>query len=170
MAVKKIILDVADENATNDLGAVLATALPQGIVVGLIGPLGSGKTRLVQALARAAGVADGIVASPTFVLIHEYAGRVPIFHFDVYRVRSQDEFLALGPEEYFDQPGWSLVEWADRVRDCLPDDRLEIEIELAGATARRLTIGALGKNAARALTELKTQLAISSVEFSVIGD
>ena len=124
-----------------------------------------GKTRLVQAVARAAGVADGSVASPTFVLIHEYAGRVPIFHFDVYRVRSQDEFLALGPEEYFSQPGWSLVEWADRVRECLPDDRLEIAIEPTGATARRLTISAFGNQSAQSLAELKSELLKRAIKF-----
>ena len=63
--------------------------------------------------------------SPTFLLIHEYEGPVPIYHFDTYRLRDDDEFLRLGPEEYFERLGWTFIEWADRVERCLPSDRLE---------------------------------------------
>ena len=69
----------------------------------------------MQAVAEAAGVDPKQVLSPTFVLIHEYRGRLPIYHFDAYRLRDDDEFLQLGPEEYFDGSGWTFVEWADRV-------------------------------------------------------
>jgi tRNA threonylcarbamoyladenosine biosynthesis protein TsaE len=139
-----VTFEALDENATQTLGVALADALPAGSVVALIGPLGAGKTRLVQAMAAAAGVDDGVVASPTFVLVHEYRGRVPIFHFDVYRLNGADEFLALGPEEYFSEQSWSLIEWADRVIECLPQERLEISIEPTGEGARRFTIRALG--------------------------
>ncbi len=88
--------EVADERGTLALGESLAAVLPRNCVIALIGPLGAGKTRLVQAVAQAAGVEEGIVASPTFVLVHEYAGRVPIFHFDAYRLRGADEFLGTG--------------------------------------------------------------------------
>src|SRR5262245_57510011 len=140
-----LTFEAVDERATQTLGTALADILPLRAVVVLIGQLGAGKTRLVQAVGKAVGVADGVVASPTFVLVHEYRGRVPIFHFDVYRLRDEDEFLALGPEEYFSQPGWSFVEWADRIADCLPHERLEILIEPVGPNTRRFTIRAAGE-------------------------
>ncbi len=90
-----LIFEVADERGTLTLGESLAAVLPSSCVIALMGSLGAGKTRLVQAVARAAGVEEGVVASPTFVLVHEYAGRVPIFHFDAYRLRGADEFLRL---------------------------------------------------------------------------
>src|SRR3954452_17710682 len=112
-----------DENDTQRLGAAIAAVLQAGSVVGLIGPLGAGKTRLVQAVANALGVAPGSVTSPTFVLVNEYTGgRLPIYHFDTYRLKDDDEFLNLGPEEYFDSGGITFVEWADRVETLLPPD------------------------------------------------
>jgi tRNA threonylcarbamoyladenosine biosynthesis protein TsaE len=127
-----------NEQDTDRLGRLLADVLPPGTVVGLIGTLGAGKTRLVQAVATALGVPEGGVTSPTFVLVNEYRqGRVPVFHFDTYRLKDDDEFLALGPEEYFDSDGISFVEWSDRVEHLLPEDRVEIELEVTGDTQRR---------------------------------
>src|SRR5262245_10398004 len=139
-----LVIEIANESATSAFGSELAALLPPAAVVALIGPLGAGKTRLVQAVAHASGVEDGVVASPTFVLIHEYQGRVPIFHFDAYRLRDEDEFIALGPEEYFSQKGWSFVEWADRVESALPKEHIEIAIESTGQYVRRLSIRATG--------------------------
>ena len=153
-----VTFEALDETATQLLGAALAEVLPGGAVVALIGPLGAGKTQLVQSVAKAAGVSEGIVASPTFVLVHEYEGRLPIFHFDVYRLRDEDEFLALGPEEYFSHPGWSFVEWADRVADCLPRERLQILIEPAGPNARRFTIRATCEKYDRVIEALRKTL------------
>jgi len=147
--------EAVDERATQMLGAALADVLPLGAVVVLIGQLGAGKTRLVQAVAEAAGVADGVVASPTFVLVHEYQGRVPIFHFDVYRLSDEDEFLALGPEEYFAQPGWSFIEWGERVAECLPRERVEISVESLGPNTRRFAIRALGEKYEQTIKSLK---------------
>src|SRR5262245_31589984 len=110
--IDPLVFDVGSESMTASVAEALAVVLPDRITIGLIGPLGAGKTRFVQALATAGGVEPGTVSSPTFVLIHEYHGRVPIFHFDAYRLKSDAEFLALGAEEYFSQHGWSIVEWA----------------------------------------------------------
>lgn len=120
----------------------MAQALSGGGVVALIGDLGSGKTRLVQATAAALGIAREEVNSPTFVLINEYPGRVPIYHFDAYRLEGDDEFLDLGPDEYFHSEGISFVEWADRVAACLPAERIEIRCSVAGPTSRRYVISA----------------------------
>jgi tRNA threonylcarbamoyladenosine biosynthesis protein TsaE len=133
-----------------------------GAVIGLIGPLGAGKTRLVQAVVKAAGVEEGTVASPTFVLVHEYQGHVPIFHFDAYRLRNEHEFAALGPEEYFSRPGWSFIEWADRVINLLPTDRLEISIEATAPAARQFTLRALGVEHEKVLAEVNRQLSLSA--------
>ena len=129
------------EEETLRLGKLLADLLPAGTVVALVGTLGAGKTRLVQAVAAALGVPREEVTSPTFVLVNEYVGgRLPVYHFDAYRLRDEDEFLELGPEEYFDGPGLTFVEWADRVENCLPLDFLRIDIEVTGDTQRRFAI------------------------------
>jgi tRNA threonylcarbamoyladenosine biosynthesis protein TsaE len=129
------------EHDTERLGAALASAIPAGTVVGLIGPLGAGKTRLVQSVATALGVPPGGVTSPTFVLVNEYtSGRLPVYHFDTYRLKDDDDFLNLGPEEYFDSTGITFVEWADRVATLLPPDHLEITIEPTSETERCITV------------------------------
>jgi tRNA threonylcarbamoyladenosine biosynthesis protein TsaE len=136
-----LTLNLKSEQDTERLGKALAELLPPGTVVGLIGTLGAGKTRLVQAVATALGVPEGGVTSPTFVLVNEYhGGRIPLYHFDTYRLKDDDEFLELGPEEYFDSDGISFVEWADRVEHLLPDDWLEIAIEVTGETTRRVAV------------------------------
>jgi tRNA threonylcarbamoyladenosine biosynthesis protein TsaE len=145
----KLKCELVGEAATERLGAALADVLPAGSVVALVGPLGAGKTRLVQAVAAAVGVPRVAVTSPTFVLVNEYRqGRLPVFHFDTYRLKDDDEFLELGPDEYFESDGLSFVEWADRVADLLPADRLEIALEVTGETARRATITSSSQTAA----------------------
>ncbi len=147
------------EADTERLGRALAAAVPAGCTVALIGPLGAGKTRLVQALAPAAGVDRRDVVSPTFVLVHEYQGTLPIYHFDAYRLRDDDEFLQLGAEEYFASRGWVLVEWADRVERCLPAEYLQITIHIGSGEARRFEIRAHGPTLRPALARLKELLA-----------
>jgi tRNA threonylcarbamoyladenosine biosynthesis protein TsaE len=129
---------------TDALAAALADCLPAGSVVALDGPLGAGKTRLVQGIAAALGVPPGTATSPTFVLVNEYAGRMPVYHFDAYRVKDEDEFLELGPDEYFEGRGLSLIEWADRVRRCLPRERLDVRVEVAGPDVRVFHVSAVG--------------------------
>ncbi|HKD35875.1 MAG TPA: tRNA (adenosine(37)-N6)-threonylcarbamoyltransferase complex ATPase subunit type 1 TsaE [Pirellulales bacterium] len=154
-STEPLVFDAVDEAATAALGRALAECLPPRAVVALIGNLGAGKTRLVQAVAESAGVDPRDVISPTFVLIHEYEGRVPIYHFDAYRLRDEQEFLRLGPEEYFDRPGWSFIEWADRVERCLPTERIEIRIEQTGPSSRRFIVSAIGDDYSDALTQLR---------------
>ena len=140
----RLIYEANNEAATVSLGAALAEALPDGAVVALCGTLGAGKTRLVQAIAEASGVDRADVVSPTFVLIQQYHGRRPIFHFDAYRLRDEDEFIELGPDEYFDSGGVTLIEWADRVEGCLPVDRVQVSIEVTGSQSRRFEIESRG--------------------------
>ncbi len=147
-----------DEQATARLGAALAEALPAGTTIALEGTLGAGKTRLVQAIALALGVAEGEVVSPTFVLIGEYQGRRPIYHFDAYRLRDDDEFLELGPDEYFESEGLTFVEWADRVEACLPADRIEIRIEPNGPTSRLFHIRATSDELNEVVEDVRRRL------------
>jgi tRNA threonylcarbamoyladenosine biosynthesis protein TsaE len=146
------------EENTKRLGKMLADVLPDGTVIALSGTLGAGKTRLVQAVAEASGVNIRDVVSPTFVLIHEYRGRRPIYHLDVYRIRDDDEFLELGPEEYFESSGLTFVEWADRVERCLPLDYLHISIDVTGDTSRTFTVRATGERRNSVIEELAKRL------------
>jgi tRNA threonylcarbamoyladenosine biosynthesis protein TsaE len=148
----------SSEADTERLGAALARALADGGVVSLSGPLGAGKTRLVQAIAAALGVDRADVVSPTFVLVHEYHGTRPIYHIDAYRLRDKDEFVALGVEEYFPTPNLVLIEWGERVSRCLPDDHLQVTIELGAGDERRFELSATGRRAAQSLARLRTEL------------
>ena len=148
-----------NEADTRRLGAALAEVLPPGTTVALVGTLGAGKTRLVQALAEACGVPHDTVVSPTFVLCQPYHGRRTLFHLDAYRLADDDEFLELGPEEYFESDGLTLIEWADRVHRCLPPERLEIRIEVTGETERTFAITAVGTTLEAAVAVLAERLA-----------
>ncbi|MCR4415112.1 MAG: tRNA (adenosine(37)-N6)-threonylcarbamoyltransferase complex ATPase subunit type 1 TsaE [Thermoguttaceae bacterium] len=148
----------SDESGTAALGHALAELLPDGTVVALCGTLGAGKTRLVQAVAEGCGLDPRDVVSPTFVLIHEHHGRRDLYHFDAYRIRDDDEFEALGPEEYFESNGLTLVEWADRVADCLPAERLDVRIEVTGQRSRRFEIAARGERYAAVVRRLAEHL------------
>jgi tRNA threonylcarbamoyladenosine biosynthesis protein TsaE len=141
----RFVFDAEDESATAAFGAALAEVLPAGTTVALCGTLGAGKTRLVQSVAESLGVDRRNVNSPTFVIVQEYRGRRTIYHIDAYRLRDEDEFLALGPEEFFDGDGLVFIEWADRVQTCLPKDRIEIQIEVTGRHSRRFRIIAVGQ-------------------------
>ena len=143
-----------NETDTARLGAALAETLPGGTVVALCGTLGAGKTRLVQAMAEALGVDRRQVVSPTFVLVQEYHGRKSIYHIDAYRLRDEDEFMALGSDEFYETDGLVLVEWADRVPGCLPRERVDIRIEVTGDNQRRFHVTASGEKYASAIAEL----------------
>jgi tRNA threonylcarbamoyladenosine biosynthesis protein TsaE len=142
--MKSFVFDSTDEAATAALGKALAELLPDGTTVALDGPLGAGKTRLVQAIAATVGVAPGTAVSPTFVLVQEYHGRRDVIHIDAYRLRDEDEFLSLGADEYLDSSALVLIEWAERIAGCLPLARLHIQIDDVGESARRFTITAHG--------------------------
>ncbi|HET6878756.1 MAG TPA: tRNA (adenosine(37)-N6)-threonylcarbamoyltransferase complex ATPase subunit type 1 TsaE [Pirellulales bacterium] len=145
-----------DEEATQKLGIALAKALPRPAVVALSGTLGAGKTRLVQAMAPGIGIDPGQVTSPTFVLLHEYVGDSPLFHFDAYRLTSDEEFWQLGAEEYLygRTGGIAVIEWAERVAACLPRERLDISIAVAGPTERQFDVTAHGEPYQQALERL----------------
>ncbi len=142
---ESLAVDVPDLAGTTALGQRLAGLLFPGAVVALISPLGAGKTQLVRAIAEGLGIGDSrLVSSPTFVLIQEYSARLPIYHFDAYRLDTAADFLDLGVQEYFEGDGVCLIEWADRVEACLPAEYLRVTIQVTGETARRFLIAGVG--------------------------
>ena len=139
--MNKITLQLPDLSATDRLGQLFAEHLPDGSVIALIGTLGAGKTKLVQAVAKHTGQDEETVSSPTFVLLHEYGGgKRPIYHFDAYRLKSAEEFRRLSPDDYFEGTGLTFVEWADKFPQILPPNHLEIRIEPLGETERNVHV------------------------------
>src|SRR4051794_34862635 len=150
-----MVVDLPDPAATEALGRRLGRLLFPGAVVALVGTLGAGKTHLVRAVAEGLGVPDGrAVTSPTFVLIQEYEGRLPVYHFDVYRLAGSVPFAELGAHEYLEGDGVCLIEWADRVTSCLPAERLLIALEVTGEHSRRATLRAQGERYERVVEGL----------------
>ena len=138
-------IDLPDLDATAALGRELGRRLFPGAVIALAGQLGAGKTHLVRAVAEGLGVPDGrAVTSPTFVLMQQYHGRLPIYHFDTYRLPSEAAFEDLGAQEYLDGDGASLVEWADRVSGSLPADHFRVTLAVTGPASRRAHLEATG--------------------------
>ena len=143
------------ETQTRKFGLALGEFAQAGLVVALVGNLGAGKTQLVQSAAEGLGVEPSVVNSPTFVLIQEYEGRLPVYHFDTYRLKDFAEFLELGADEYFESGGVCFVEWADRMEEVLPRDRLTIEFEITGETSRTLRVSAGGPVSDAVLSSLQ---------------
>lgn len=147
-------LSADSEEDTREFGRRLAQALQPGAIVALVGDLGAGKTRLVQAFAAALDVPPDVVNSPTFTLVQEYAGRIPLRHCDTYRLRNPEEFLDLGLDELFARDGIALVEWADRVAHLLPRDVLTIRIEITSPDSRVFRVEASGASSRAACLTL----------------
>ncbi len=148
--------DSTSEADTRRLGALLAAQLVPGTVIALNGNLGAGKTRLVQAISTALGVDPDEVNSPTFVLVQEYEGRLPLYHFDTYRLKDTDEFLELGADELLYAEGVCLIEWAEKVSEVLPRDVLQVTITHVSETTRRFEFSGQGPRSTRIITALKT--------------
>lgn len=138
-------INLPDLEATRRLGIALGRRLFPGAVVALIGQLGAGKTHLSRAIAEGLEVPDTrVVTSPTFVLMQHYHGRLPIYHFDAYRLPTSQAFADLGVNEQLDGDGVCLIEWADRVTDNLPADHLRLTLEVVGPIQRRALLQATG--------------------------
>lgn len=135
------LIDLADEAATALLATRVARAARTGDTIALAGPLGSGKTTFARAFIRAVGNGDEDVPSPTFTLveIYRFAGRPPIWHFDLYRLDAPDDVYELGIEEAWAE-GISLIEWPERIAELLPTDRLDIALMPGDTPARRRAI------------------------------
>ena len=126
------------ETDTRALGLRIAEAAEPGDVVALIGDLGTGKTALTRYIAEGLGI-KGDISSPTFTIVKEYrSGRMPLYHFDVYRLGSGDELLDIGAEEMLDGDGLCVIEWADIVADVLPEDALAVRLDYGENEGERI--------------------------------
>ena len=130
----------AGEEQTEALGVRLGQLLQPGAVIAYTGDLGAGKTAFTRGIARGLGIGDR-VTSPTFAIVNEYeGGRLPLFHFDMYRLTSSDELFDIGWEDYLSRGGVCAVEWSENVMDALPEDTVWVRIAREGDTGRSITI------------------------------
>ena len=136
MEEKKIV--IKNEEETKKFGEKLCEKLTAGSIVALTGDLGTGKTTLTTAIAAGLGVTD-VITSPTFNIVKQYdSGRLPLYHFDVYRIGDVDEMYEIGYEEYFFGDGVCVIEWADLIEEIIPDDAVRIEIEYGEKEGERI--------------------------------
>jgi tRNA threonylcarbamoyladenosine biosynthesis protein TsaE len=124
---------------TLKVGELIGEILEPGDIVALIGELGSGKTCLTQGIARGLRVPDQLrVTSPTFTLINEYPGRIPLIHLDTYRLAGSQDLADMGYEEYFFGNNVVVIEWAEKIQDILPDKTIIIKLEYMDESSRRI--------------------------------
>lgn len=128
-------IDISNQKELEKIARKLGESVNSGDIICMSGDLGAGKTTFTQALAVGLGVKD-YVTSPTFILINEYRGRIPLYHFDVYRIGDISEMEDLGYDEYFYGDGVCAIEWANLIKDILPQDYLWIEIKITGMESR----------------------------------
>ena len=137
-------IPINDERDTERLARALEAALPERAVIVLTGTLGAGKTRFVQAFCEAAQIDRQAVTSPTFVLCQLHEGRRRVHHVDAYRMKSVDEFIAIGGLELMQDEAVTFIEWGERLQAALPEERVELRIEVDGSTSRRITLAGTG--------------------------
>jgi tRNA threonylcarbamoyladenosine biosynthesis protein TsaE len=153
--LRKWTIHMSSPEGTQSLAERLGQLLQPGDVVALVGELGSGKTLFSQGLARGLGVPKNFyITSPTFAIINEYPGEVPFYHLDLYRVNHRAELSALGLEEILYGRGAVAIEWAERLGEDLPAERLEVHLAFVGEEKRDITFSAFGDGSARRLASL----------------
>lgn len=136
----------------------LGKRLSSGDVVCLTGELGTGKTSFVKGIAEGLGIKGEIVTSPTFIIIREYKGRIPLYHIDLYRIGVVDDLRDIGMEEVIYGPGVTAIEWAERIGDRLPEERINVAIEWVDEKTRYIKMKAVGPHHSRALKEAAKDL------------
>lgn len=124
--MKTIFLE--DENKTKEIGKKLGEVVDEGSIICLVGDLGAGKTTLTQSFAKSLGI-DDYITSPTFTIVNEYQGRLPLYHFDVYRIGCSEEMYDIGYDEYINSDGVCIIEWSNLIEDILPDEYLKIDLK-----------------------------------------
>ncbi|MCK5403862.1 MAG: tRNA (adenosine(37)-N6)-threonylcarbamoyltransferase complex ATPase subunit type 1 TsaE [Desulfobulbaceae bacterium] len=140
---------------TSSLGQSLGRVAEPGDVIALFGDLGAGKTTLTQFIGQGLQVPDSCyITSPTFSLLHEYPGRIPLFHMDLYRLSGEDDVIDLGFEDYLYGDGLVVIEWPDRLGALMPDNRLAIELTMTSESSRTAVFTAYGKKWVDKLAEI----------------
>lgn len=147
---------------TNIFGMALGQKASRGDVVCLDGDLGAGKTTLTQAIARGLAVPDRYyITSPSFTIFHEYPGKIPLYHMDLYRLSGSDDIAEMGLDEFFFMSGLTVIEWAARADDILPENRLSIFLENAGPQERRAHCSTLDPEWQRKIKEIADEITSS---------
>ena len=159
MSDETLTLRTESAGGTLDLAGAFMMLLKPGDVVALTGTLGAGKTCFVKGLGRALGIDPAEVRSVSFLLMKEHAGSMSLYHFDAYRLESADELEAIGCQEAFEGRGVCAVEWADRVRECLPPDRFSVHMEVTGEQTRLIRVSGTGPDTAGRLAAGAEELA-----------
>jgi tRNA threonylcarbamoyladenosine biosynthesis protein TsaE len=142
---------------TKKVGAALGCMANSGDIFFLVGDLGAGKTCLTQGIALGLGVKDNVM-SPTFVLVREHRGRLPLYHIDLYRLDRIDEIINLGLEQYLDDYGLSVIEWAEKGSEVLPRENLFIRLNYVSESERNLTFKSNGTRYEDLIKQLKSEL------------
>lgn len=142
-------------NNTLSIGKAIARNSRPGDIICLFGELGTGKTVLTKGIALGLGIDKKKVISPSFVLIRQHnQGRHPLYHFDLYRLRTAQEILGLGYEEYLYGEGLSVIEWADRLGELMPEEFLRVDMELLAGAKRLLKFAAFGRRYKQLLKDM----------------
>ena len=153
------LLFVSDSiKKTNFLGKELGFFMQAGDTIALSGELGAGKTTFVKAMATALGISKDDVSSPSYTLLNEYYGRIPMYHFDLYRLEGADDVDDLGFDEYMAGDGRALVEWAELAPQILPSQYLEINIMISGEQSRDFEIKGIGERYVQIVERLRGRL------------
>jgi len=138
-------LKLANLDETAAFGRLVGRLASPGDIITLTGELGAGKTTLTQFIGQGLEVPESCyITSPTFSIMHEYPGRLPLYHFDLYRV-GQEEIIDMGFEDYLYGEGVSVIEWPDRLGELLPEDRVEFYLSFMGNTAREIEFRPFGE-------------------------
>lgn len=136
----------AAPDQTRHIGCTLGKALKGGEVLAITGDLGSGKTQLVKGIAQGLGIESSDITSPTFTLIHEHEGRLPLYHIDLYRLETARDIESIGLEEYLTRNGVIAIEWAERATTLLPTNTVDITLTHQGGNNRHITITPRGRS------------------------
>jgi len=159
-----VVFQTKSPSETIRIGKNIGSVLLPGDVVALVGELGTGKTQFIKGLAAGVGVGKPTyISSPSFTLINEYAGKVPFYHIDLFRLKSEKEAEELGLEEYFQGGGITAIEWADKIPSLLPQEILWIHIRYTGEHTRSFEIIGKGKR----YEELINKFEISDFRFQI---
>lgn len=144
---------------TINLGRIIGEELNRGNIIALIGELGSGKTCITRGIARGMGISEEFhITSPTFTLINEYPGRIPLYHLDVYRLSGSGDLEDLGYEEYFYGKGAIVIEWADKIKDIIPPDSIFVYLKYLGEMKREIEISYEGDNTSEIIKRINEEV------------
>jgi len=154
-----VILLSHSANQTEQLGIAVGSLLHRGAFMALFGQLGGGKTCFTRGVVTAISPdCAHLVASPTYAIMNEYAGQIPVYHFDFYRLATGNEILELGFDDYFQANGVCIAEWSERLGEMLPPDHLSVTFEHVEGDLRRIIFKACGTDYQELLVKLTAQL------------